>query len=569
MSQTMRIVIFSTFTAAAGFGLFAQTTPPQPEVAGDWQGTLKAGGAEFRLILHVAKSSSGALTATLDSIDQGAKGIPAGTVTVEGSNLRFAIESIQGTYEGKLNSDATSIDGTWTQGQPFPLVLTRMAAKAAGAVAPSDIDGAWMGTLDVGTKLRIVFHFVNTSAGLTATLDSPDQGAKGLPVPTVTRDGSSIKLGMPNLGATFDGKIAADRSTIEGTFTQGGNSLPLVLKPSTGEVTKVEHHRPQNPVRPYPYRDEDVIYKNQTAGIDLGATLTVPQGRGPFPAVVLITGSGQQDRDESLLGHKPFLVLADYLTRQGIVVLRVDDRGAGKSGGNFAASTTRDFATDVEAGISFLKTRTEVNPLKIGLIGHSEGGLIAPMVAARNPSVAFIVMMAGPGVPGDQILPAQIAAIMEANGASHEEAMKHAQNEREVLTLAEHGASAEELEKKLFEIDSKVPQAQRMAQIKALDSPWFKFFISHDPAGDLRKVKCPVLAINGEKDRQVPPDLNLPAIRKALTAGGNQHFEVEELPGLNHLFQTAKTGSPSEYADIDETISPAALKLISSWILKQ
>lgn len=565
MIHSMRAV-FVLILVAAGFGLQVRAQAA-PDVAGDWKGTLNAGGTELRLILHIKKSADGTLNGILESIDQGANDIPAGVITVEGSNLRFSIQAINGSYAGKVNSDATSIDGTWTQGQDLPLVFKRVAANAAGVAAPpSDIDGAWMGTLDVSTKLRIVFHFVNTSGGLTATLDSPDQGAKGLPVATVTRDGSSIKLAMPNLGATFDGKLAADHSTIEGTFHQGGNSLPLVLKPSKGEF---ERPRPQNPVRPYPYRDEDVIYKNESAGINLGATLTIPQGQGPFRAVVLITGSGQQDRDESLLGHKPFLVLADYLTRQGIAVLRVDDRGIGKSGGNFAASTTRDFSTDVEAGISYLKTRTEINPLKIGLIGHSEGGIIAPMVAARNPSVAFIVMMAGTGVPGDQILPAQLAEISEAGGMSHEEAMKQAQNEREVLTLVEQGASADVLEKKMMEIDSKMPQAQRTAQLKALGSPWFRFFLTYDPAVDLRKVKCPVLAINGEKDRQVPPDLNLPAIRKALASGGNQHFEVEQLPGLNHLFQTAKTGSPTEYSEIDETISPVALKLMSSWVLKQ
>jgi pimeloyl-ACP methyl ester carboxylesterase len=286
--------------------------------------------------------------------------------------------------------------------------------------------------------------------------------------------------------------------------------------------------------------------------------------------VVLITGSGPQDRDESLLGHKPFLVLSDYLTRHGIVVLRADDRGTAKSTGNFATATTADFATDTEAGIAYLKTRPEVNPRKIGLIGHSEGGIIAPMIAARNPDVAFIVMMAGSGVPGDDILVAQVQAIAESSGKSHEDAMKAATRQRELLTLVETEKDETVLEAKMKEkLTGEVPDAQIGAAIKTLTSPWFRYFMTYDPAIALRKVTCPVLAINGEKDTQVPPAQNLPAIRKALEQGGNKHFEVDELPGLNHLFQTAKTGSPSEYASIEETISPVALDKMSTWILKQ
>jgi len=248
--------------------------------------------------------------------------------------------------------------------------------------------------------------------------------------------------------------------------------------------------------------------------------------------------------------------------------LRVDDRGAGKSGGNFGASTSADFATDVESGLVYLKTRTEIDHGKTGLIGHSEGGMIAPMVAARNPGVAFIAMMAGTGVSGMEILPAQVSAIMEASGMSHEEALKHGANEREILKLLEQNASEEVMEKKMHEFASSVPDEQRKAQMKQLQTPWFRFFMKYDPAVDLQKVKCPVLAINGEKDMQVLPEQNLPAIRKALETGGNKHFEIEKLPSLNHLFQTAKTGAPGEYMEIEETISPVALNRMSGWILK-
>jgi hypothetical protein len=542
------------------------------DVVGDWQGTLKAGGAELRLALHITKAEGGELKATLDSIDQGANGIPASEITLKDSQLNITVAAWHGTYEGKVNAAATEIDGTWTQGQPLPLDFKRVAAaKAAPKPAkPSDIDGAWMGTLDAGaTKLRVVFHITNTEDGLTATMDSPDQGAKGLPVTSVTRDGASLKLEMRQIAGGFDGKISKDLTTIEGTWTQAGNSLPLVLK-RVKDAAELERRRPQNPLKPYPYRDEDVSYPNPAANITLAATLTIPPGKGPFPAVLLIVGSGPHDRDEALMGHRPFLVLSDYLTRHGIVVLRADDRGVGKSGGNFATVTTADLATDAEAGVAYLKQRPEVDPRKIGLVGHSEGGIIAPMVAARNPDVAFIVMMAGPGVPGDQILEAQSRLIAEVDGESPAEAEKNANEEREILALVENDKDSADLESALRKrLAGKALEAAVDAQIKALTSPWFRYFLVYDPAGALRKVRCPVLALNGEKDLQVPPRQNLPAIRKALEAGGNQHFEADELPGLNHLFQTARTGAPSEYAEIEETISPMALEKIAGWILKE
>ena len=435
---------------------------------------------------------------------------------------------------------------------------------------PSDIDGAWMGTLDAGVmKLRVVFHITNTEDGLTATMDSPDQNAKGLPVTSVTRDGTSLKLEMKQIAGGFEGKISNDLTSIEGTWTQRGNALPLVLK-RVKDAAELERPRPQNPVKPYPYRDEEVSYANPAASIEFAATLTIPPGKGPFPAVLLITGSGPHDRDEALMGHRPFLVLSDYLTRHGIAVLRADKRGVGKSGGNFATGTTADFATDAEAGVAYLRKRPEVNSHKIGLIGHSEGGIIAPMVAARNPDIAFIVMMAGSGVPGDEILVAQSRLIAEAAGQSLAEAEKNANQEREVLALVKNEKDSAALESDLRKkLAGKGPDGQVDAQIRALISPWFRYFLAYDPAGALRKVRCPVLALNGEKDLQVPPKLNLPAIRQALEEGGNKHFETDELPGLNHLFQTARTGAPSEYAEIEETMSPVALEKMAGWILNQ
>jgi hypothetical protein len=566
------------FITFAGLAL-APLSRAQAQIAGDWQGTLSAGGVQLRLVLHITAAKDGSLTATLDSLDQGANGIPVNAVTLKDSKLSLAVDAVHGSYEGTVNKDATEIDGTWSQLQPLPLNFTRAPAQAAAAPSPaapkpappSEIDGTWQGTLDTGAlKLRILFKIVNTQDGLTAQMQSPDQTPVWIPASSVTRNAGALTITLKGVGITFDGKISADLSSIDGTLTQMGGSLPLALKPVKDQAA-AEPRRPQNPVKPYPYREEEVTYANKAGGNTLAATLTVPPGKGPFPAVLLIVGSGPHDRDESLMGHKPFLVLADYLTRKGIVVLRADKRGVGKSTGDNETATTADYATDAEAGVAYLKTRSEVDPHKIGLVGHSEGGVIAPMAAVADPDVAFIVMMAGSGVEGDQILVEQGRLIAEAGGMSKEKAEENAVKQREVLALVETEKDSAILDKELREklAADGLPEAQIGATIKIATAPWFRYFLTYDPAVTLRKVTCPVLVINGSLDLQVPPAQNLPAIRKALQDGGNKHFEVDELPGLNHLFQTAKTGAPSEYGEIEETMSPVALDKMGGWILKQ
>ncbi|MGI8404047.1 MAG: alpha/beta hydrolase family protein [Thermomicrobiales bacterium] len=428
------------------------------------------------------------------------------------------------------------------------------------------IDGSWEGILDVGQKIRVIFHLVSTSDGLAATVDSPDQGVTAVPS-NATLDGSLLTVTVPVLGAQFQGTFSEDSSSVDGTLTQGGRSFPLTLERGA-DVAASEPHRPQNPIRPYPYRDEDITYPNPVAGIELAGTLTIPPGSGPFPAVVLISGSGPQDRDESLLGHKPFLVLSDYLTRHSIAILRSDDRGVGESGGDRALATTNDFATDVEAAVAYLKTRPEVDAHGIGLIGHSEGGLIAPMVAARNQDIAFIVIMAGPGVPGEQIIVAHTVACAKASGMSQEVAGSAGAQQRHILDLVQHESDEGELKKKL-NAELHFPPEQFDHVYGQLTSPWYRSFLAYDPAPALRNVTCPVLALIGEKDTQVPAGLNLPAIRNALQDGGNEHAEVVELPGLNHLFQHAETGAFAEYGKIEETIAPEALEKIAAWIRQQ
>ncbi|HET7873256.1 MAG TPA: hypothetical protein VFL42_12135, partial [Terriglobales bacterium] len=328
------LVLIETFPAQAQA---ARTSAPQShaaDIAGDWQGTIDAGVAQLHVVLHISKAADGSYTATLDSLDQGAHGIPITSIALKNSKLTFESAPIHGTYEGKVSADAGQIEGTWSQGQPLPLNFRR-AAK------PSDIDGAWLGTLESGgAKLRLLFHITTTPAGLNATLDSLDQGARAIPANGIRREGQDLRIEFKQINGVFTGALNRELTAIEGTWTQG-TPLPLILKKASEKDLAgalAPPKRPQDPVKPYPYRELEVSYENKSAsGVTLAATLTLPQGPGPFPAVLLITGSGQQDRNEELLGHRPFLVLADYLTRRGIAVLRADDRGFAKSTGNFAA----------------------------------------------------------------------------------------------------------------------------------------------------------------------------------------------------------------------------------------
>jgi pimeloyl-ACP methyl ester carboxylesterase len=454
------------------------------------------------------------------------------------------------------------------RGVRLVLGVMGVLATVAGTAAAQDVAGDWQGTLKGrGVELRVVVHIARDATGLTGALDSPDQGSKGIPLTAVALTGTTLTFSVPAVNGSYTGTLTPP-GAINGSWSQGGQALPLMLTRVTNAAA-LEPRRPQTPAPPYPYREEEVSYPS-APGVRLSATLTLPAGDGPFPAVVLITGSGPQDRDETLLGHKPFKVLADHLTRKGIAVLRADDRGTGTSTGTYATATSMDFAGDAEAGLTYLASRTDINRQKLGLVGHSEGGLVAPIVAARNARVAFIVMMAGSGVPGDEILVAQQALIATASGASAELVQRSTAAMRDVFaairTEKDDAALVATLRKRLVGI---VPEPQIEAQARALTSPWYRYFLTYDPRPTLQSVRCPVLAINGEKDLQVSAKANLAGIRAALEAGGNTRSQVEELPGLNHLFQHATTGSPAEYARIEETMAPEVLEKVSGWILKQ
>ena len=457
------------------------------------------------------------------------------------------------------------------------LLITFLISITATA---QDITGKWNGALKVqGTQLRLVFNVTKSENGLTSTMDSPDQGANGIPVTKTTFENSKIKFEVANARIEYDGELNGDEIT--GTFKQGGQVFPMNL--SRKAIEKEVVKRPQEPSKPYSYYSEDVTFQNPKANISLAGTLTLPEKEGVFPVVVLITGSGPQNRDEELVGHKPFLVISDYLTKNGIAVLRYDDRGVGQSKGDFKTATTTDFATDVESAITYLKTRKEINKKQIGLVGHSEGGLIAPMVASKSKDVSFIVLLAGTGIQGDKLLLLQQELIAKANGASESDIKKSIQANANLFKMVLQSNDNQKLKADLTnkineivkndnssEISKGMTKDQYIAlQVDQITSPWMEYFMKYNPVPALEKVKCAVLAVNGEKDLQVPPKENLTAIKNALTKGGNKNVTTIEFPNLNHLFQECKTGSPNEYASIEQTFSPRALAEITQWIKSQ
>ena len=466
------------------------------------------------------------------------------------------------------------------------VIIALIAILATAQIYAQTIEGQWNGALDIqGTQLRLVFNITKKDTGIVATMDSPDQGAKGIPMTSANFINGVLNIVAANMKMTYEGTLADN--TIKGEFKQNGMKLPLNL--SREKIEKKALLRPQEPTKPYPYYTEDVVFENKSAKINLAGTLSLPKKDGQFPVVVLITGSGPQNRDEELLGHKPFLVLADHLTKNGIGVLRFDDRGIAQSKGDFKTATSADFATDVEAAVNYLMTRNDVDKKHIGLVGHSEGGAIAPMVAAKSKDVNFIVLLAGTGISGDKLLLLQKELIEKAMGVSDVdiqkgqkvnagafEIIKKAQSTVRKDSLGEGGKQglSDYFKKMLAENPALKPKEMSVetfleTQIAPFASPWMQYFIKYDPSLVLKNVKCPVLALNGSKDLQVPSKVNLEAIKKGLEMGKNKNVTTKELPNLNHLFQECTTGSPEEYAKIEQTFSPMALNEVSNWILKQ
>jgi len=443
----------------------------------------------------------------------------------------------------------------------------------------SFIEGYWFGVLEFqGSELILTFAIrKNNKDSLMGEMKSPLQSSKEIALSKIKINNDSVYLQIKSIGASYRGVFDVKDTLINGLFSQASYKIPLKLKRT---LVPFILKRPQEPKPPFNYESEEVSFDNTKEGIKLSGTLTYPKGEGKYPAVVLITGSGPQDRDEEILGHKPFWIIADYLSRNGIAVLRYDDRGVGKSGGNFATSTSMDFATDAEAAITFLRKHSKISPNQIGLLGHSEGGMIASIIASKDKNIKFIVLLAGPGLSGENILLTQIKKMLDLDENNAEFIRRVMDDSKKTYHLLKKNPNPPKAAKAIRKYYKKraeqVPANEQLEygytgsgieiKIEALNSPWFRYFLTFNPEDYLRKVDCPVFALFGDKDVQVVSKENSSAIEHIAKRYKKDNFTIKIYPGKNHLFQNAQKGSLSEYAKIEETISPEVLKDILVWM---
>ena len=566
----MRHSIHTTFIAA--IAVLAAACTPQPEpaslAAGDWTGELSAPGQSLRLAFHITETD-GQLTGTGDSPDRGLWDWNLSDVNLEDETLTFVMPLNTQGLTGAVKTTWDAQTKTWTgevtgAGQRIPISFT------AGTIEPfaivEGLDGRWEGDMDVGAAqpLTIVFRIKTDDHGTLALMDSPTQMAANIPVNSPVIEGDKVSLTVEQALGTYTGTLAEDGQSMTGEWVQMGQRYALDLTRS--ELSKDSDAGPNRPQEaatdPHPYTVEEVTFDNTNAGVTLAGTLTLPEGDGPFPAAILVSGSGAQNRNEELMGHKPFLILADHLTRKGVAVLRYDDRGVGGSGGVHQDSTIEDIASDIEAALVYLQLRPEIDNARTGLIGHSEGGMTTPLAATRNPYVAFVVMMAGPAVPGDELLKEQQRQMGAAMGVPELMTVRNNAGVDAIATMNLEDAKAE-----IAKIYVGMPDEVIATATAQLTNPYIVEFANYDPVPVLKQLKTPVLAINGNKDLQVPAEQNLPALRQIF--GGHSDATVIELDNLNHLFQNAETGSVAEYGQIEETFAPVALNTISDWILER
>ncbi|HEX6283657.1 MAG TPA: alpha/beta fold hydrolase [Pyrinomonadaceae bacterium] len=540
------ILLTLLFLLGLSCQVVAQT--PAKDVAGSWHGTLEAGGQKLRVVVTLTKSDAGAYAGKLESLDQGAT-IPIDTITVNGDAVRLEIKSPAILFEGTLNKERTELTGTFTQSdQKFPLALKRGEQAAAVPQSVKDFAGSWHGTLEAGgQKLRLIVTVTKSDAGTYGgKFESVDQGAT-VAIDTITVNGDAVRFEIKSAAIVFEGTLNKERTELTGTFTQSDQKFPLTFK--RGEQAAVT--APPKPKPDYsapadaPYTAEEVSVKTP-AGHTLAGTLTLPKGASrqqPVAAIVTVTGSGPQDRDENigLPGYRPFRQLADALGRRGIAVLRMDDRGTGASGGTFKGSTTADFAEDVRAGLAYLRTRVEIRGDRLAVVGHSEGALIAPMVAEKEPTLRAIVLLAGIAQPGRTALHFQLKNQIEHNTK----------------------LTPEQRESQIAEIP------KRIDAMMAAD-PWMKFFLTYDPTTTMRRVKTPVLILTGSRDQQaVPEEVKLQ--EAAFKEGGNKDVTARVLPDVNHLFVQDTDGFPGNYAKLPAPlmIRTDVVELITDWLAQR
>ena len=441
------------------------------------------------------------------------------------------------------------------------IVLLFFAAQTAFA----QIEGYWKGKIDLGgLQLEMAFNIKAIENGYSATFDVPAQGAFDIAVDEVSFQDGQLQLKMNAMDASYSGTLKD--SGIEGNFTQRGMTFPLNLVKA--EKKEQKKARPQDPLPPFKYHIEEVTFVNEKEGNKLVGTLTIPNGEGPFPAMVLVSGSGQQDRDEELMNHRPFWVIADYCALHGIAVLRYDDRGVGGSIGEVKNATSMDFSYDAEAAFDYLRNRKEINASKVGILGHSEGGIINFMVSARRPEVAFLVSLAGPSVNGIEVLKEQQAAILRTSSMSEEMVQFSGNANAQMFDIIEASSSREEADSLLRQLVKGWGYNEELTEqtVGQMASPWMYYFLKYDPTEAIIKTNCPALLLNGSKDLQVIASQNLPGYEKIIAEHGKTNLTLRELPDLNHLFQHCETGSPNEYFEIEETISPEVLEMIVRFV---
>ncbi len=543
-------------------------------VAGDWLGNVQTGsGPAVWGALSISLDLDGAYSVSVTLLTFGLVNSECKDVEVDGHSVEFAVPVAR--FQGQVSVDGQRLTGTVTFGAGSEPGSFEFARTPLVAHLPDPL--AFAGELESSFgNLAMTLVFAETAGGnWVGLIDVPAQGLTGLPLIGVHREGNAIKgeLGVPAAPARITVEFSEDRQRLTGSFKQGPFDLEIDF-PRVADYAPPSFDRPQEPKRPYPYIAREVTIEHPLGHV-LAGTLTIPEGPGPFPAAVLITGSGPQDRDETILNHKPFLVIADYLTRHDIAVLRYDDRGTAGSTGSFAGATSADFATDALAAMLFLQTVDGIDPGRIGLIGHSEGGIIAPMVAGLTDGVDFMVLLAGTGVPGDELLQLQGELIARATGADEALIAANRAQQQQLFELILKGDDSDELERHVRQLARRQlgalgVEGQHLddaveAQVKQVMSPWMRYFITYDPRPALGRVPCPVLALNGMLDLQVYHDQNLPEIEKAITQGGGD-VTIRRYEGLNHLFQPATTGAVSEYGTIETTFDETVLRDIVEWI---
>ena len=561
-------------TPAAPSNKPATVTRPV-SLEGEWSGTLEVGETELRLVLHLSKNAKGEWHAKLDSLNQAVYGMEATKVARNEDNLHFEIASVGVKFQGKIQPDHRSIRGVWEQGGiALPLKFEKRAAgtearEAANVV--SKAEGNWQGAIEVSNmRMRLAFHISHDEKGeLIASVDSLDQGIQGIPASQVTEKNGELELQIPVFRAEYRGTLSASKNEITGHWTQNHDLETLDFHRSDKPL---ELRRPQNPAKPYPYKEEEVSFPAGDGRAALAGTLTVPQGPGPFPAAVFVSGSGPTDRDASVAGHKPFLVLADFLTRKGFAVLRYDKRGVGQSTGDSELASMDDLTRDAQSAVSYLKSRKEVDAKRLGVLSHSEGGIIAASLATRSTDLNWLVFLATPATTGERTLLKQSELIARTGGLPEEQIARSQQFDRMAYTAVREEKSTTALESKLNELIEKsglgaaTPPAALQAQIRLMTTPWFRQFLDLDPGPLLEQLKIPVLALIGDRDLQVDAEDTVPLMRSAYEKSGNKDFTVAEVEGVNHLFQKAQSGSPALYGAIEETIAPEVLNVIGRWL---